>query len=231
MISPIGPCSFEQLPTTFREAFAAGAIHQKEGRFIPIENDMVFRYIFAVIMFPLALVPAMMIFYLNYYLIVKPFVIIDFIKKVFSESWGVILVTILLIILIVAITIFMGKAGYGFIKDIAVARKEKKNRAQNLHHYGLFMANDCLVARMLPEDGQENCLYFPRKNVEKVEWSYVRTQSEKPRNVLRTLIYYHANDGKKWHHVLKAGSLEGTDLDVHNQVKRWVDDRNTNNSL
>jgi hypothetical protein len=222
MISSIGPCSLEELPQPYQDAFLAGNIHQQKGTFVPMGNNLFSQIFLTLIMFPMVLVPAMMVIFLNYFLFFKPFEIVAFVEKIFSQSWGVIVVTIILIAIIVALMVYMGKIGYNLVKDIILSRQEKRNRDKNAHHFGLLLHADHLVARLQPEDGQEKCLFIPRKNIEKVAREYVKANSDSSRMVFKIVIHYQTDDEKKWYHVFNHHSLRGSQSEIFTQLKQWA---------
>ena len=179
-MTPIGKCTFPQLPKKYQQLFDSGANLGKNGRFIPEKNfsaiiiNFLFLYLFASI-------PALFIAEYNF----KPLSLI-----------GLLLFSPLIVLTVIAVA---------KIRELITTIKNLK---QGIHNYGLLIDDENIVLRKFDTLYPKNCIFVPRQRMINAyaKWSTGRRATRFPSYFV--LAYKDTQGQTQWVNLAGEDTLE-----------------------
>ncbi len=212
--SPVGLCSFQDLPASYQKIFQQCTAHHLSENFLPAKVDwftQVFLLPFSIMyaLPPLTIPPVL----LNQ-LIQEP--------ESFSRFWRIIrqqnatenaftlVLFVILGLLLVYCAWFAWNGCLSFVRTWQASQFRRRHR----HGFGLVMLESGLVARLIDNigDSRHNCFWLPREAIANVVWQRIREEGAKhSRWVYRTQICYvkeHNGQQRKYWLTLKGYMFE-----------------------
>ena len=224
MRSPrLGLMHFQDLPRHYREAYMNGHIQTLPGEFFPIALEFWMRMILFPFFALIYVVPTVTLgLSVIYEILFNPLEVYQFLRRLFILEFPESLFILALMLILVVLLGFMAVQGYNLCCDLWWVIQERRSQRHGIHHYGMVLSKDELVARILNPFEAYSCLFVPKTAVRNVVWQQVREEGAKhSRLVYRTFINVQQSDGTLQWIKIKGTEYVASDRNIYDYVYDW----------
>ncbi len=225
MRSPrLGWINVRDMPSLYQTAYTDGHIQTLPGEFFPIALEFWMRIIlFPFFAFLYILPPVSIAISISFELMFNPLGVFEFLRRLLILEFPESLFILGLILILAVLLGFMAVQGYHLSCELWWVIQERRSQRRGIHHYGLLLSKDELVARILNPFEAHSCLFIPKTAVHNVVWQQIREEvgAKHRRWVYRTFINIQQPDGSLQWIKIKGTEYVASDRNIYDYIYDW----------